>query len=143
MEEKVFYENGNVKVTSSRFVTSDGDTYPISGMTSVKMRTHSMEDGRTSGKKFLGWAMTIFGGFGVFGSVMQILAGGVVGGIVSLIIFGAMAYFGYPMTNQPPLVKYQVITSSSSGEVEALASEDRNEIQSVVNALNEAIVHRG
>ncbi len=38
---------------------------------------------------------------------------------------------------------FSVVLSSASGEVKALSSKDNGFITSVINALNDAIVHRG
>lgn len=39
--------------------------------------------------------------------------------------------------------KYSVVLSTSSGENQALTSEDRTQIEQVFSAINEAIVSRG
>lgn len=39
--------------------------------------------------------------------------------------------------------QYAVRISTNAGEVNSIVSKDRDYIQKIVNALNEAIIHRG
>jgi hypothetical protein len=39
--------------------------------------------------------------------------------------------------------KHTIMLNSASGESQALTSTDKEYIQSIINALNEAIIHRG
>jgi len=136
MEEKIFYDNGSVKVTSARFVTSNGDTYSLATVSSIKMRVKSLELERLK-NKIIGYGAIALGALIAIGSIFD---GFSIGGI----IFGLLAIaIGYLFLKTQPEDTYHVITASASGESEALFSTDKNEVQKIVNALNEAIIHRG
>ena len=119
MEEKIFYENGDVSVSNSRFIV-DGQTYAMSNVTSVKTKLEKA-------KRIPGILITLFG-VGVVG--VNSMVGGVmiVVGIVVLILAKN---------------KYSVALNTSSGENQALTSTDKNYIEEIVSALNDAIVSRG
>ena len=122
MEEKSFFNEGGGSVTNARFI-AQGQTYAMSGITSVKS---FRQDPSRKGPIILG----IVG--------LLIMTGGGSAIIVGLLfIAGAAAWWFLP---QP---EFSVLLSSASGEVKALASKDGQFITSVVNALNDAIVHRG
>lgn len=121
MEEKMFLEAGNVSVSNSRFIVN-GQTYAMSNVTSVKT-------GVQEAKKGAGIFIILVGLFVFFG-VPSILWGSVI------IVFGVLAYMGAKN-------KYSVVLSTSSGENQALTSEDKSYIEKVVAALNESIVSRG
>ncbi|TQQ44914.1 hypothetical protein FLL79_19260 [Vibrio cholerae] len=94
MEEKIFFESNDVKVTNSRFITGN-QTYAMSNVTSVK--PHKQSPNR------MPWIFVLY--------------------------------------NQKPL--YTVILKTSSGENRALHTNEQEYLNQVINALNEAIVHRG
>jgi hypothetical protein len=119
MEEKAFYNSNGVTVTNARFIVS-GQTYAMSGVTSVKT---GVEDPSRSGPIWLG----IIGGV-TFRYNWQIG--------VALI---ALAIFWW-FCQKPTL---SVVLSSSSGEMQALSSKDATYIRAVVEALNNSIIHRG
>ncbi len=122
MAERSFLEEGGVTITNSRFIVA-GQTFAMSGVTSVKGVTH------TPSRK--GPIILIAIG------VLAFLAGkeALVGGLV--FIAAAVAWWMF----QKP--KYVVVLHSASGEAEALTSQDGSFISKVVGALNEAIVARG
>lgn len=122
MEEKSFYNNNGVTVTNARFIVA-GQTYTMSGVTSVKTGQTGQEDPSRTGPIVLG--------------------------IVGLLALGGAWYIGLPLialaiywwTQQKPTLP--VVLSSSSGEAQALSSQDAAYIQAVVKALNNVIIHRG
>lgn len=122
MEEKSFFSDGGVSVTNARFI-AQGQTYAMSGITSVKS---FRQDPSRKGPIILGIVGVLALGGG--GSVT-------VGGL--LLAAGAVAWWFL----QKP--EFSVLLSSASGETKALASQDGDFISKVVNALNDAIVHRG
>jgi len=122
MDEKIFLNKGNVKVTNSRFIVN-GQTYAMSNVTSVK--TGVIKANRSS-------AVVI----GLVG-LLCLLGGGWVtfAGVVLL----GFAYFVFISCKD----QYSVILNTSAGENQALVSEDKNYIGQVISSLNDAIVSRG
>src|ERR1700754_3291826 len=122
MEERMFFTQGNVSVSNARFIVS-GQTYAMNGVTSVKQSV--TKPSRTGPViLFIIGLLPLFSGTG----------GGVV--ITVALIIGAVLWW----RNQQPL--YTVVLSSSSGEAQALSSQDSKYIASVIDALNHSIVHR-
>jgi len=121
MEEKVFFDTGTISVSNSRFIV-DGQTYAMGNVTSVKT-------GVEEAKKSTGILIGLFGLFVLFG------AKSIIWGIIIMIV-GILLFIGAKN-------KYSVVLSTSSGENQALSSEDKTHIEKVVSALNEAIVSRG
>jgi Family of unknown function (DUF6232) len=123
MEERVFFENGNVKVTNARFVVGN-HTHSINGITSVSSYV-------TQPSK-MGLIVGILVGLGM------ILSGP---WSVKLIGLGIAALCGFLLKNQK--ATHTVVLQSASGKVEAHSGTDAPQITGIVAALNDAIVHRG
>jgi len=121
MEEKVFFDAGNISVSNSRFIV-DGQTYAMGNVTSVKA-------GVEEAKKGSGILIGLIALIVLFGAE-SILWGSII------FIVGVLAFIGAKN-------KYSVVLSTSSGENQALTSKDKIHIERVVSALNEAIVSRG
>ncbi|QDE32378.1 DUF6232 family protein [Shewanella polaris] len=122
MEEKIFLNKGNVSVSNSRFIV-DGQTYAISNVTSVKS---GEIPGSYSGAIILMIIALCFFAGGVF---MKLLG-------TILLMFAI-----YVLTNIKST--YTVILNTSAGENKALSSQDKTHVESIVTALNDAIVSRG
>ena len=122
MDEKIFLNQNNVSVSNSRFIVN-GQTYAMSNVTSVKSGVTEPERGGSVWLVVIG-LLCLFGSGWVFGL-----------GII-LIILGIAAWIGAKR-------KYSVILNTSSGENQALVSEEKNYIENVIAALNNAIVSRG
>jgi len=132
MDEKVFIEipsvkvaNGktaDVKVTNARFIV-DKQTYAINGVTSVM--TASKAPNRIS--------PLMVGLLGLF-----LLFGNMGGVIVGLTMIGTAIWIWLKQRST-----HIVVLRSSSGEAKALVSKDANAVQRVVDALNDALIHRG
>lgn len=120
MSEKTFFDYDGVKVTNARFVV-DGQTFAMSNITSVS----SVEE--TPGRVgpcivgLLGAAMCASKNYGV-----------------GLLFIAAAAFWLWRQKS-----KFHVVLRTSGGENRALTSKQRNYVEQVVAALNEAIVHRG
>jgi len=121
MEERMFFDTGNISVSNSRFIV-DGQTYAMGNVTSVKT---GIEEAKKGGGILIG----------VIGLLVLFGAKSFLWGILILIV-GVLAFMGAKD-------KYSVVLSTSSGENQALTSEDKTHIEQVVSALNEAIVSRG
>ncbi len=121
-EEKVFYEDENVKVTQSRF-TVGTETYAMRNISSVT--NFEIEN-----SKIVPWIFIISGIISVFfiETIKWWNAVMVIGGIIWAIL----------ITND-----FAVKISTNAGEPNTLISEDKEYIQKVVDAINEAIIYRG
>ncbi|WP_343533256.1 DUF6232 family protein [Pedobacter sp.] len=119
--ETQFYKDSKVTVTQSRYVT-DSKTYAMRNISSV----HVFEIVKN---RSLPIAMIIIGGLMLLGDGIRV-AGGVILLIGILILV---------------LIKneYAVRISTNSGEANSIVSRDKIYIQKIVDALNDAIIHRG
>lgn len=120
MEERIFFEYGDVKVTSSRFING-GQTYAMNNVTSVK--PYEKKPNRTGGVIVLLIGLII-----MFNSSL----------ITGLLITAAAAYYLYQQKTI-----YQILLATSAGETTALVTYQRDYMSDVIAALNNAIVHRG
>ena len=120
MEEKTFFEHEDVKVTNSRFITG-GQTYAMSNVTSVKSLVEKPN-------RVGGIAVLIVG-------LLMVFNGAIFWGL--LVAAGA----GFYMYTQK--TTYHVMLTTSGNETSALKTYQLEYITKIVNALNEAIVHRG
>jgi Family of unknown function (DUF6232) len=123
MEEKVFFENGNVKVTNARFVVGN-QTHAMNGVTSVS--SHVTKPSRTG--LIIGLVIGLLVLLGAEGG----------GKVLGLAIMGICGYLLY---NQKDT--HAVLLRSASGEIQALSGTDAMYIGGVVSALNDALIHRG
>lgn len=123
MDEKIFYENGNVRVNNARFIVAN-QTHAMNGVTSIAHVASPPQRGGLILALLLGLALLFFGEGGTR--------------LVGVLIAAGCAYALY---NQK--ATHVVVLRSSSGEVKALSDTDEAHIRSVVNALNDALIHRG
>lgn len=123
MEEKQFFNQGNVYVSNSRFMVH-GQTYAMNGVTSVRQAVNWPS-------RF--WPIVV----GVVG-LLAMLGGGI-GSITFGLLLLATAVIWW--TQQK--AQWLVVLSSASGETRALSSQDQSFIQGVIEALNQSIIHRG
>ncbi|MBY0240172.1 MAG: hypothetical protein K2X55_12740 [Burkholderiaceae bacterium] len=119
MEERTFFESGDVKVTNARFI-SGGQTFAMNNVTSVK--PFEQKPSRVGGILLLG--------FGLIVMVSSFFVG--------LVIAGLAAYFLYQQKTI-----YQILLATSAGETKALVTHERDYLDSVITALNDAIIYRG
>ena len=119
MDEKTFFEYEDVKVTNARFI-SGSQTYAMSNVTSVK--AYEKKPNRIGGIVVLVLGLAIAAGEPAVG----------------LAIVAAAAIYLYMQKTV-----YHVMLATSGGETSALKTYQRNYLDKVVSALNQAIVHRG
>lgn len=119
-EEKSFMSESDVSVSNSRFI-AQGQTYAMSGITSVK--SHMEPPKRVF--------VYILGGLGAVMFISGVF-------LVGLLMIGAAVGIWFLLKTD-----YSVLLTTASGESKALSSKDGEFIGRVVNALNDAIVHRG
>ncbi|TFW17552.1 DUF6232 family protein [Duganella callida] len=120
MEEHTFFEYEDVKVTNARFI-SGGQTFAMNNVTSVK--PYEQKPSRLGGILVLG-----------VGLIIAAVANVIVGVLIAL----AAVYY---MVEQKTV--YHVLLSTSAGETTALVTHQRDYLNQVIAALNDAIVHRG
>jgi hypothetical protein len=119
VDEKTFFEYEDVKVTNARFI-SGSQTYAMSNVTSVKAFEQK--------PKRLGGIVALAIGAAVAVNTPT----------VGIVIAAAAALYLYLQKTL-----YHVMLATSGGETSALKTHQREYLQKVVTALNEAIVHRG
>lgn len=126
MSEKVFLDEGEVKVTQARFIVP-AQTYAMAGITSVASLKQDPSRKRPNRVMIIGFIATLWG-FSVSVSA----------GVIGLLVLAAgMAWW---LLQKPT---YYVVLHSASGESRALKSKNGEWIARVVTALNDAIVARG
>jgi len=119
--EKVFYQDANVTITQSRFVSSS-TTYAMRNISSVT--TYHIQKSRF-------WQIAII----IIGVMCLLAEDSRIFGVI-MICIGALALY---LTKD----EYSVRIHSNSGESDGFISNDRSLIQKMVNAVNEAVVYRG
>lgn len=120
MEERIFFEYEDVKVTNARFING-GQTYVMNNVTSVK--PYEKKPSRVWGIIVLaaGVAIMVDTSF-----------------ITGLLIAAAAAWYLYQQKTI-----YHIQLSTSAGETTALVTYQRDYLNRIIAALNDAIVHRG
>jgi hypothetical protein len=121
MEEKIFYQNGSISVTQSRFIV-ENKTYAVRNISSVQIGviTASWRPG----------LIIIF-----IGAIFAWSQENLLIGLIIIIIGGLYIYF---LKN-----KYSVRISTNAGSTDGLISTNEQYIAEIVDALNEAIIHTG
>lgn len=120
MDEKTFFDHGDVKVTNARFVTG-AQTFAMSNITSVKALHQPPK--RTAGIVFL-----LIGIAAVFSQNL----------VFGFPVVALSAYYLYKQKTT-----YHVMLTTSGGETSALTTHQQEYLHAIVTALNEAIVSRG
>jgi hypothetical protein len=123
MDEQVFFDQNGVSVSNARFIVS-GQTYAMSAVTSVKQAVNEPSRGGP-----------IF--FGIVGFLICLI------GNTAAIVIGLFILVCAIAVGVQQKAEYIVVLSTSSGESQALKSADKSYVESVVNALNHSIIHRG
>jgi hypothetical protein len=122
MEEIIFFQSSGVTVTQSRYIV-DNKTFAMRNISSVHV-------GVIPAKRGFG-ILLIAIGFILLVSSADTRIGGVI-----VIILGTLFAF-------LPKDKFTVRISTNAGETDSLFSKDKKGIQKIVDALNEAMIHRG
>ena len=126
-QETTYYSSGNVSVTSKRAVFG-AKTYSVANITSVEMADTPPD------RK---WPNLIL----LAGAALLVLSGitnSATPGIIGLIIVGVGLFLLFRAKR-----RYVVRLASASGETEALVSDDRDLIEKIVAAIQNAIAERG
>ncbi|WP_052338400.1 DUF6232 family protein [Luteimonas huabeiensis] len=122
MEEKIFFDRNGVSVSNARFIVH-GQTYAMNGVTSVKQAVKHPSRLGPIVLGLIGLIALINGGGGIF---------------LGIVLLAATVFW---WVRQKP--EWIVVLNSSSGETQALTSEDRSYINGVIEALNQSVIHRG
>ncbi len=133
--EVTYLQNDDVTVTSSR-VLIGGKTYALSNLTSVSLVTVPPNNIYAV---VVGSMGTVFGLVALGIGALLSFDGGKIFGVSVIIVSIAMA--AYEANKQK--TKYFVRIGSASGESNALWAHDEAYIQTIVSAINEAVVKRG
>jgi len=120
-EEKTFFQYEDVTVTNTRFMVG-AQTFAMSNITSVKA---SKQDPNRL------WPIVLI--------VIGVLAMVGDGSVAVVGIFGGSGVIWLVMQK----TMYHVMLTTAGGETSALRSEQKDYIEKVVKALNDAIVSRG
>jgi hypothetical protein len=129
-EEKVIYQQRNIKITNLRAVFGD-KTYAMSNITSVE----KLSDTPTGA---FGWLFLVLG---LIVGMIALLADATYK--LPMFLLAAMMIIGGVGTLKPGKPEYIVQFGSASGEIKAYTSTDHKEIEAIVAAINEAIVQKG
>lgn len=119
--ETTFYQDSSVTVTQSRYITQS-KTYAMRNISSV----HIFEIEKSKAPPILFILLGI--PFLFSGEIFWI-------GLI-LIILGLLIFF--TIKNE-----YSVRISTNAGEANSIISKNKEYIKKIVNALNDAIIHRG
>lgn len=119
--ETKFYQDSAVIVTQSRFVTQS-KTYAMRNISSV----HVFEIIKSKTKAIF---LVIFGLFFLFSKTFF---------WIGLIIIALGIWWLFSIKNE-----YAVRISTNAGEANSIISKNKDYIEKIVNALNDAIIHRG
>ena len=127
MSETMFYNSGNVTVTNARAVMA-GKTYALANVTSVRKVKVPVN--------IQPFALLIIIGVIMVTTGLSSQSGGCLGLGALLIIVGiALVFLMKP--------SYAVVLGSASGENQSMTSQNEAEIDQIVAAISNAIVHRG
>lgn len=117
--ETIFYQDNVVTITQSRYVTQS-KTYAMRNISSV----HIFEIVKSKIPAIL---MILIGIPFLFSKIL-----------IGIIIIALGIWWFIYIKNE-----YSVRISTNAGEANSIVSKDRNYVQKIVNALNEAIIYRG
>jgi hypothetical protein len=125
MEEKVFYDDGKLKVTNVRFIVDD-ETFVLSGITSIK----KVETNQQSNS----------GGFSVLIIFLGIAA--IFAGTDWSKYLVAVVLFLIAFAFKPKITKiYNIATVSAGTEAKLFSTTDKELADKIIVALNDAIIY--
>jgi hypothetical protein len=128
--EENIYSDSDVSVTTARIIVS-GTTYALSNVTSVRMT-------ETAGNSGCAVALIIVGLISFSFAVLSIVDGtGPV--LLALLIAGGLLAGGMAWLRSVKST-FHVTIASSSGEMRVFSSPNRPHIETIVGAINEAII---
>lgn len=125
-EETTFFQSGDIAVTNARFVVG-AQTFAMRGITSVQ-----------GVKRSAGYAAPII--MAAFGLALVV---GFFVGVAGLGVFGLLILAAdiWLFTRRRPI--FAVVLRTAGGELTAYESKNRDQIASIIDALNQAIISHG
>ena len=117
MNEQVFFDNGDISITSARCILG-GKTVPVRSLNSVSMLVQ---------KPSYLWPIILI----IIGLIV-LFNGSWLIGLILAALGAAWLYFARPT--------YFVPNETSSGSSDAFSSKDRGLVEEIVNAINDAII---
>jgi hypothetical protein len=136
-EETTIYEQGNIKVTNARAMFGD-KTYSISNISAVELET-------TPPNNTIGGLLIVIGVFMVIFAITTFIPSQNAlrpDPNITMFILGILLAVGGYFGTRSAKSSYTVKFSSSSGEVKAMTSNDKESIKGIVDAINTAIIQR-
>ena len=147
MKEQIFLSDHRIRVTNTRLMVK-GETYSMAGIISVKSnmipgakgkKTYSLKEKI----KLVFYSFLVLGGF----SQVCLLFGGWLFNLISLVSIVLMGFLTYAVVvakdDEDEQPTYSISLRTASGELKAFENQDRDFIQRVMKAINDAIVARG
>jgi hypothetical protein len=134
--EKVFFKEGSVMVTNARFIVSK-HIFAMSGITSIRISKEKLSRKGPLLMILLGIVLLYWGTKSWYLCLLDmywiryILPAGFV-----FLVLGAWWWHA-----RRPV--YHVVLTSASGETKPLHDNNRESVERVIKALNDAIIHRG
>jgi hypothetical protein len=128
--EENIYSDSDVSVTTARIIVS-GTTYALRNITSVKMT-------ETAGNSGCAVALIIVGLVSFSFAVLSIVDG--TGPVLLALLFAGGLLAGGMAWLRSVKSTFHVTIASSSGEIRALSSLNRPYIETIVGAINDAII---
>jgi hypothetical protein len=121
MEEHIFFENGKITITKNQFIV-DKQSFAMNSITAIKI-TEKPPSARLSGNTAIVGSLFLFldGLFFFIGLIMLVIA-------------------GLLWKNTKP--HYSIILTTPSGELLALTSQEKEYIEKIFAALNQALLSR-
>jgi uncharacterized membrane protein len=138
--EKIFFDEGNVLVTRTRFVV-EGTIYPVSGIASVNRATTPPDISGEAKAIVIGLLMMLIGFLGaapsrIFGSGWMVFM--VLLGVAGICLCGFAV-----MQLKNAKSSHSVVITTVAGEVKAVSSYDAADIARITRAVESAIIARG
>jgi hypothetical protein len=122
--EGVLFKFGDIVITNTRFIVGS-QTFAIRNITSVRVEEIEPNYSVPGSLMFFGIVASLLGIFGGIGLI----------GIFGLVMLAVGIYLAWQLETT-----YAVLLTTSSGEVNARLSEDKQFIEGIVKGLNDAII---
>ena len=142
MSETTYYSDRGVRITNARAIFGP-KTYALANISSVQMGVIPAKRAMAILVALGGLCVTTCMGLSALGALLNRDSAGVGAFISIATLLPALVMAGgiyFAVTAKPT---YTVRLAATSGEAQAMASTDKVFVQGLVDALNEAIVHRG
>ena len=147
-KERIFFQQNNVLVSQSRLVIGD-KTYVLRNISSVSTASNYWvkKPSKTLYKVLIGFAsaLLLFQYQTISISKMLKTAHSSISYVIIFICIALIIFAIYKISKLKPeyFYNYYVRISSNSGTSDVLSSPDKQYIEKVVEALNQAIIYRG